>query len=182
LPDEAPVESEPDRDATAEPRSKAQADLGERREQARLERSLSALDFNYDHLRSMAVEALVSMKDPRATSALVGLAASGDAASKERRRGAQVLWHHAADLAFADSTANQAIKRLPAILTAIFRRMRSPSGLWRIWNVTKAAITVRRHFDLCCFTRRKQWSIWFIFGLLGSICGVSFRQFSKLCL
>jgi hypothetical protein len=113
LPDEAPVKFEPDQDAAAEPRlAEARADLEERREQARLERSLSALDSQYDHLRSMAVEELVGMKDPRATRALADLAAAGDAVSNDRRRAALALWHHAADLAFADSAANQALKRL----------------------------------------------------------------------
>jgi hypothetical protein len=89
-----------------------QAALEEWRNQARLERSLSALKSKYTHLRSMAIEELVGIKDPRATNALESAANSGDASDLERSQAAQALWHHAADLEFADPVANEALKRL----------------------------------------------------------------------
>jgi hypothetical protein len=109
LPDQGPVDLGSEKDP-------AGGDLGSVDEQAtqeaRLERSLSALDSEYDHLRSMAVEELVGMNDPRATSALESIARSGDASVDVRRQATQALWHHAADLEFADSAANSALKRL----------------------------------------------------------------------
>lgn len=89
-----------------------QAAREELRQEARLERSLSALDSEHPHLRSMAVEELVGMNDPRATSALESVARSGNVSVDERRQAAQALWHHAADLEFADSAANEALRQL----------------------------------------------------------------------
>ena len=89
-----------------------QAIRKERLQQARLERSLSALNSEHPHLRSMAIEELVSVKDPRSTPALTNVAKSEDLSADERRQAAQALWHHAADLEFANPEANQAVRSL----------------------------------------------------------------------
>jgi HEAT repeat protein len=89
-----------------------QAAWKEQQQEARLERALSALDSEHDHLRSMAIDELTGMNDPRATSALERVATSGDSSSDERRNAAQALWNHAADLEFADSAANDALRQL----------------------------------------------------------------------
>jgi hypothetical protein len=60
----------------------------------------------------MAVEELTGINDPRATSALESVARSSAASDDERRRAAQALWHHAGDLQFSDSNANQALRQL----------------------------------------------------------------------
>jgi hypothetical protein len=82
------------------------------RKEARIERALSALDSEHEHLRSMAVDELTGMNDKRATGALERVATSGDLSFDERRKAAQALWHHAADLQFADSAANDALSKL----------------------------------------------------------------------
>jgi len=89
-----------------------QAQLEERRRQARLERAKNALNSEYTHLRAMAVEELVATKDKRATSALESFANSTEASTDERSQAAQALWNHAADLEFADPEANAALVRL----------------------------------------------------------------------
>jgi hypothetical protein len=89
-----------------------QANLEELRQQVRLERSLSALESEHSHLRVMAVEELVRIKDPRVASALASVANSDTASAAERRQATQALWHHAADLEFANSEANQAVRSL----------------------------------------------------------------------
>jgi hypothetical protein len=89
-----------------------QAAWEERRRQAQLERSLSALDTEHSHLRAMAIEELTGIDDQRATSALESVASSGAVSNDERRRAAQALWHHAGDLQFSDSNANQALRQL----------------------------------------------------------------------
>ena len=83
-----------------------------RLQQQRLERSLSAINSEHTHLRTMAVEELVTVKDPRATTALANAASSPNITSEERRQAAQALWHQAADYQFADSTANSALVQL----------------------------------------------------------------------
>ena len=80
--------------------------------QAKLERSLNALNSEHPHLRAMAVDELVSLKDPRTTSALAGAANSKELDSEERRRVVEALWHHAGDLEFADPTANEALQQM----------------------------------------------------------------------
>ena len=92
--------------------AEARTARAERLDQERLERSLSALNSEHAHLRSMAVEELVPLKDPRATTALANVASSKDVSVDERRRAAQALWHHAADSQFSDSAANQALAQL----------------------------------------------------------------------
>lgn len=89
-----------------------QAARESRMQQQRLERSLSAINSEHTHLRTMAVEELVTVKDPRATTALANAASSQSITSEERRQAAQALWHHAADYQFADSTANGALVQL----------------------------------------------------------------------
>jgi HEAT repeat protein len=109
LPDQGPGDLGSEQDP-------AGSDLGSVDEQAtqeaRIERALSALDSEHDHLRSMAVDELTGMNDPRATSALESVATSGDLSVDERRQAAEALWHHAADLEFADSAANDALRQL----------------------------------------------------------------------
>ncbi len=89
-----------------------QAAWEERQRDARIERALSALDSKHTHLRSMAVDELTGISDERATNALSKLATSKGASDGEKRMGAQALWHHAGDLGFSDSTANQALRQL----------------------------------------------------------------------
>jgi len=105
-----------DQDATFAQGSAEELDaLEERRNQARLERSLSAINSDHSHLRLMAIEELVGLKnkDARVTNALEGVAnATSDVSDLERRQAAQALWHHAADLEFSDPKANEALNRL----------------------------------------------------------------------
>jgi HEAT repeat protein len=60
----------------------------------------------------MAIEELVSTKDPRAVSALESFAKSTDASDDVRRQAAEVLWHLAGDFEIADSSANEALRGL----------------------------------------------------------------------
>jgi hypothetical protein len=113
LPEQELVKEEPEQSPGGGALSaEEQAAWEERRRQAQLERSLSALYTEHSHLRAMAVEELTGIDDPRATRALESVARSDAASNDEQRRAAQALWHHAADLQFSDSIANQAIRQL----------------------------------------------------------------------
>jgi tellurite resistance protein len=58
------------------------------------------------------LDQLVGIRDePRATEALIQ-AASGTQDSRNRARAAEALWHHAADLQFADEASISALEQL----------------------------------------------------------------------
>jgi len=117
LPEELPGEAvgsydDDEQDPESRLAAEKQANLEELRRQVRLERSLSALESEHSHLRVMAVEELVRIKDPRVTRALTSVVSSDTASAAERSNAAQALWHHAADYEFADTAANEALERL----------------------------------------------------------------------
>jgi hypothetical protein len=89
-----------------------QAERQKRIDQARLNRSMSALESEHSHLRSMAVEEMSRISDPRVPGALRGVATSDESTASERQKAAQALWNYAADQQFSDSGANQALSSL----------------------------------------------------------------------
>jgi hypothetical protein len=77
-----------------------------------LNRSIANLRTKDGQLNQQALDQLVGIhNEPRATEALIQ-AASGTQDSHNRVRAAEALWHHAADLQFADETSISALEQL----------------------------------------------------------------------
>lgn len=81
---------------------------------ARLERATWAIDSEHSHIRMMAIDELVTTKDPRATQIISNAAMRGETSVDERLQAAEALWRHAADLEFSNLTAVQSLQQLAA--------------------------------------------------------------------
>jgi HEAT repeat protein len=79
--------------------------------QNRIDDALAGLASENSVTRSESLQSLIGLDDERATSVLID-AASAQEAGEERAFAVKALWHHAADLQFADENVNAALMQI----------------------------------------------------------------------